>query len=128
MANEMKLYTGLVVTKGEIRENDVPRQIQVTMNGTGWSGGVQAIGTSTHVAVAFGANLSTNVGFGMLVNLSTSTSTSDYIQLGLDVSGTFYQFEKLRPTHRHELQLGTKDIYAKAFGASQNLQHKFYDE
>jgi hypothetical protein len=89
MSAEIQAMTGLIVKKGQTRL-DVAKQIEnFDMAGTRVAQFQQTIGT-TYEAIAWPADMA-NQGFAHFRNIDPT----NYIELGLVVSATFYPFAKL---------------------------------
>ncbi len=83
---------------------------------------VQPISNAAHSALDLG-NVTTP-GWATLVNLDDT----NYVEIGIDVSGTFYPFIKLKPGERCLCRLGTTAPYAKANTASVDLFYIIYND
>src|SRR4051812_28146136 len=99
MANEGTAVFQLTVTKGNFSDTrSINHNFDVT--GTYSASGVQNIGT-TQELIAIGSDVAT-LGYATIRNLDVT----NYVQLGLVVSATFYPFAKLKPGEACQLRLG----------------------
>jgi hypothetical protein len=87
--------------------------------GSKWSGEIQAIGFATHEVLDIGSDIAT-AGWAFLRN----QDATNYVEIGLVVTATFYPFAKLMPGEWAIIPLGTLSIYAKANTASVDLEHQ----
>lgn len=113
---EIQLTTRLQVAKGYLKLTR-DRIQNISMTGTRYSAGVQDIGFAAHEALTIGSDVGT-AGWGEFRNLDTT----NFVQIGLDVAGTFYPFAKLLPGESFPVPLATKDLYAKADTAAVQLE------
>lgn len=107
MANEINLQTQLSAKKGLL---SVQRAVSVRADlaGDQYAGGAQSIGFAAHEAV----NMGDVSAAGCFIFLNTDPA--NYVEVGIDVSGTFYPFIKLLPGESSAGRLGTNAPYAKA--------------
>lgn len=119
MANEISLNATIQYAKGNFADQRTI-QCQADVSGTVATGGVQKIGT-THEAVNMG-DVGT-AGWAWFLN----TDATNFITLGIVVSGTFYPVMKLKPKIGFPLCLGTNALYAKADTAEATLQYTIYE-
>ena len=116
MANEITLNLSMSVSKGFLTASRAVQPLRVTMAGTRYSDNGQAIGFAAHEQVVIGADVGTE-GYAFFRNLDAT----NFVQIGVDVSGTFYPFAKLKAGEAAVLRLATGTIYAKADTASVDL-------
>lgn len=83
MANEITITSGLQIIKGSLRSIIGPTSVTADLTGSRLIRNVQAVGT-THEALVVGDLAS--AGYCTITNLDTT----NYAELGVDVSGTFY--------------------------------------
>lgn len=116
MADEISFSVSLKATKSSFVLPQHSTADTVDMATAGQAGGVQTVGT-THETIGV-TDLSTP-GWSYFKNLDTT----NYVELGRDVSASFYPFVKLLPGEACVLRLGTTAPYAKANTASVKLQY-----
>jgi len=119
MSNEITLSQSLKVQKGYFTFG--PRAINslgVTMTGTHSDGRVQDIGT-TEESLAISADVAT-LGYCTMRN----NDTTNYVQIGVKPSGTFFPLLKLKPGESAQFRWDPSATpYAKANTASVPLEH-----
>lgn len=118
MSGEIRLQYTLTATKSSLRMTPPSKSLAIDLSGTRLSGGVQDIGT-THEAIAFDSDLA-SIGWGELVNLDAT----NYVEIGRDVSGTFYGVIKLLPGESCPVRLATTALYARANTSAVKLQYQ----
>lgn len=117
MANEIQITTGLSCINGTFKYTTNVNNFRADQTTPGKSSNTQTIGFAAHEALGVGADLGTP-GFAIFTNLDTT----NYVQVGLDVSGTFYPVLKIMPGHSAgPLQLATSTLYAQANVAAVEL-------
>lgn len=115
MANEITLSTNLQLTNGGTKAGrNVSKRI--SQSTARHSGNVQNIGT-TQEAVVVASDIATP-GFASFVNLDAT----NYLEIGLVVSATFYPLAKLEPGEPAVFRLATGTFYAKANTAACDLE------
>mgnify|MGYP003134299256 FL=1 len=116
MANEIYYTTGLQVVHDDLLLdiNDLARTCD--MAGHIVTRDVKAVPTTAAGTALDLASISTQ-GFAHFVNLDST----NYIEIGVQVSSTFYPFVKLKAGEACLLSLGTSAPYARANTASVNL-------
>jgi len=120
MANEITFSTSLKVTKGDFTDSKSGSDTADMATATA-AGGTPSIGTSSHEAI-----LVTDVGTPGWAWFKNIDATN-YVQIGVDVSATFYPFVKLLPGESCVLRLGTTAPYAKANTGAVKLQYLILD-
>lgn len=109
MANEITLNLGLRAAKDGV---EIVRQINGLNRDwatAGYSANVQTISNTAHEALGVGADVAT-AGYCWLRNLDED----HYIDVGLDVSATFYGLVRLGPGEAALLPVSTTSLYARA--------------
>ncbi len=91
MANEIVLSIALTVAKSGFKHS-LNDQLQATQNALGESSGIMVVPTTPGGTVLPVGNVSTS-GVIYLKNLDTT----NYVQCGIQVSGTFYPLPRLNP-------------------------------
>lgn len=114
MVDEISVYHGLKVLKSGLRLDVLPATDKFDMAGTHKYSNVQDVGTA-YEALAFGADLGTQ-GWAHFTNLDVT----NYVELGLEVSGAFYPFAKLLAGESAMFPIGGA-LFAKANTASVKL-------
>lgn len=121
MANEVTVSAQLAVRSGNLDMADSSRaQFDLADTTPPVAAGVATIGT-THEAIPMG-DVSA-AGWAYFKNVGTTNE----VQIGVDVSSTFYPFAELEPGEFAVLPLGTNAPYAKADTAAEPLQYKIYE-
>ena len=116
MANEIYYTLGLQIVNGNLLLdiNDLARTCD--MAGTIVARDVKAVPTTAAGTALDLASISTQ-GFAHFINLDAT----NYIEIGVQVSSTFYPFVKLKAGEACLLPLGTSAPFARANTASVNL-------
>ena len=115
MANEIKLTCSLTASKGGSSVSKVRGQFTATWNGDQYVDRSQVIGT-THELLEIPAEITT-AGVGVFRNLDAT----NYVELGVQVSATFYPLVKIPPGESCIFRLSIVAAYAKAHTASVKL-------
>lgn len=121
MADEIRLVSGLRVTKGSLSLEKRQTTQLIDLAGTDYSAGTQSIPTTgTGTAVALTAAVGTPG-----VARFTNTDTTNYVELGRQVAGAFYAFVKLKAGESFDFRLGCSNsqIYAVANTSAVTLEH-----
>jgi hypothetical protein len=117
MANELTVNFSLAFVKGESRVSIPSRQMQVDVSGTPKISNTQTIGTS-HEAMVLGDVSS----LGAMWCLNTDAT--NYVEIGVDVGGTFYSVIRLAPGDWGFIpRVGTSAPYARANTSSVGLEY-----
>jgi hypothetical protein len=116
MANEIRTSVRLQVTKGNLTIDRSTNSGRATMSGTRMSSVVQNIGT-TYEAVSISSEVGT-AGWAYLKN----NDTTNYVEVGLEVSAAFHPFLKLKAGEAAVLRLATDTIFARADTAATDLE------
>lgn len=118
MAQEIQIVSSLTVNKGFLSLARDPGAQQIDMSGTRYDGGVQDIGFSTHEQLVFKSDFGTP-GWAYFRNLDAT----NFVQVGVVVSATFYPLVKLFAGEACVFPLATSTIYAKADTAAVKLEY-----
>lgn len=118
MANEITLTGSLSIAATNFAESFQPGALSIDLASTAGAGGAQTIGHSAHEQIAKGDT--TNGGVFFFRNLDET----NFVEIGLEVSSTFYPFLKLLAGEYAVGRLATADIFAQADTASINLQYR----
>ena len=121
MSSEITLNFGLKLAKGNASYLISPFSKSVDFAGARFVSPIQAIGTGSHEALNV-TDLAT-AGYFYAIN----TDASNFVQIGLDVSATFYPFAKLLAGQAMLMPAAVLTLYAKADTASVNLQYVFLE-
>lgn len=117
MASELLITTRLRFRKGSIDTADRGvSNLAVNVAGDAYQSAVQNIGT-THEIIVIPAEIAT-AGYIQFRNLDPT----NYIEIGLLVSGTFYPCAKMKAGEPALFRAGTNSLYAKANTAACNLE------
>lgn len=124
MANEISVNATLAVRKGNLSETrSTSGSFTLNAANPAKAAGIASIGFATHEAIAIG-DVAT-AGWARFKNVDAT----NYVEIGLVVSATFYPFLKLKAGEpAGPLRLGTNTIYAKANTAAVLLDYEIYDD
>lgn len=115
MANEISITQNISATKGN-QTYSRSRSYRADWTTARMDGQTQSIGT-THEALTVSADVATN-GMGYFTNLDAT----NYVEIGRDVTGTFYPVAKLKPGESAEFRVAAGvTLYAKANTAACDL-------
>jgi len=122
MANEIQLSTSIKVANGNFAES-ITRSLSVNQSNIGAAGGSQVVPT-TSAGTAITISTLTAFGFAVFQNLDAT----NFVQIGVQVSGTFYPLLKLFPGESNQLRLEPSATpYARADTASVKLFSRVYE-
>ncbi|AMV34324.1 hypothetical protein VN12_19520 [Pirellula sp. SH-Sr6A] len=122
MADEITTTFSLTYAKGESRLSIPGKQLQVDSASYPKISNTQTVGT-THEALVLGDV--TNCGAAYFVN----TDPTNYVDIGVDVGGTFYGLIRLMPgDFAFAPRLATNAPYAKANTASVSLDYTIFSQ
>lgn len=121
MPGTIQMNTSLTwQTEDGVTENEELSE-SIVMAGSIVSSNVQTIGFSAHEAVEIPTDLAAGTArWAFLKNVDPT----NYIEIGLVVSGTFYPLIRLYPGMGHPISLATNTFYAKAAVAPARLKVK----
>jgi len=122
MSNEVTITAAVKVANGNLSEDWSKRNLKVDQAAANAAGSVQSIGFAAHEQIVL-TDIGT-AGYAFFKN----TDATNYIEIGLDVGGTFYPFAKLKPGEPGVIRLATKVIYAKANTAAVKLQTRVLED
>ena len=119
MANEITFNYRMTATKGSITRTR-NRSFNADWNTAKYDGKVQniAAGGTAGVALTFAAL--TTGGLGYFTNLDTT----NFVEIGLQVAGTFYPFAKLKAGESYPFRLAVLTLYARANTAAVDLEYE----
>ena len=122
MANEIKMQASLAINTTNFSESFQPGAISIDLASNKGDGGVQEISHSGAAAQgeALGVDDVTVGGVCFFRNLDET----NYVEIGFQVSSTFYPFLKLLPGEFSVGRLGNAAPYARANTANVNLQYR----
>lgn len=121
MADEIVLTIGLRVTKSELKFVREQANLYYDLTGDKYISNVAEISESAHELLETG-DLAT-AGVAVFKNLDAT----NYVEVGLDVSSTFYPLIRLDPGEEFPLKLATLAVYAKADTAAVDLQYTIFE-
>lgn len=116
MAKEITITAKLSVTNGSLKISRGETSRQVDQAAAGYAARAQVIGNSAHEALDIGSDVSA-AGCYYLRNLDAT----NYVTIGVDVSGTYCPLLKLLPGEEHVGRFAINAPYAKANAASVKL-------
>ena len=122
MADEITMTGSLSITATNFREQFNPGTISIDLASNKGDGGVQEISHSGSAAQGetIGVTDVTVGGICFFRNLDEK----NYVEIGIQVGGTFYAFLKLLPGEFSMGRIGTSAPYARANTANVNLQYR----
>lgn len=122
MANEISVTSALSVAKTELAmSRSGTKQFDLTAAVPAMSPGIIEVGTS-HEALDLG-DVAGAGGFCWFQNLGPT----NYVELGVDVSATFYPLVRLYPGQATVFALGTTAPYARANSAAVRMEALILD-
>lgn len=123
MANEITVTGTLTVRKGYL-DSSRSRSRSHTLNAASpaKASGIASIGFAAHEALPMG-DVAT-AGWARFENLDAT----NYVQIGVDNTGTFIPVIKLMPSECVIVRLATNAPYAKANTAAVKLDYEIYDD
>ncbi len=116
MANEITVTAFLKAVKGEYSDQ-ASHQDTLDMTGAIGVRNVQTVGFAAHEALVLGDV--TTCGWAYFKN----TDATNYVQIGVDTTGTFRAVIKLKPGEGGVIRLATNAPYAQAAVAAVNLHY-----
>jgi hypothetical protein len=122
MANEVAYQFQITLNNGGLKDQYSSSSVTADQSTAALVRNVQTISSVSHAALDLGSL--TTPGFAVFQNLDAT----NYIEIGIDVSGTFYPFMKLNPGDQGMVKLGTTAPYALADTASISLFYIIYDD
>jgi hypothetical protein len=127
MANEIMVTVRFKAQKpGAYALDRAPGEIAANWTGVETSEGVANIGT-TEEAIP-NANVNDNEGWAFFRNLETTVGASNYIELGVKPSTTFYPMCRLLPGEVAVMRLSpAQEYYAKSNGAARDLEYRILE-
>lgn len=123
MAGEITLTAKIAVLKGSLVQRFDPGTLTLDMSGTTGDGAIQSIPT-TAAGTALDVSALTTAGWSYFCN----TDSTYYIEVGVQVAGTFYPFMKLKAGEACVLRLGTNAPYARANTSAAPLQYFIFND
>lgn len=123
MADEITVNLRISVLKGNLTQRFDPGALSFDMTGSTGVGGVASIPT-TAAGTALAVGSVTTAGWCWFRN----TDTANYIEVGVQVGGTFYPAMKLKAGEAGIFRLGTNAPYARANTAAANLHYFIFQD
>ena len=122
MASEINYNAQINIRKGNLLENFNPGSITIDLASELGDGGVQLISHSGGAAEgeAFGVADVTNGGIYFFRNLDDT----NYVEIGIQVSSTFYPFMKLLAGEYAIGRIGTAAPFGRANTGNVNVQYR----
>lgn len=114
MANEITLTVGVLASKNSLSVQLAPKSFQTDLTGSRFIRNVQSVGTTQEALVV--GDLATAGVYSM-----TNLDDTNYAELGVDVSGTFYPVDKILPGETIQGRLSSLARHVKADTAAVNL-------
>jgi hypothetical protein len=109
--NEIRVTAQLFLNNGNLTLDRIVGGLQLDQAVPGYSASVQKIGAGAHEQIMISTDIDTP-GYAYFRNLDDNES----IQVGLDVSSTFYPLIELGPAEVALLPLADVDLYAISLG------------
>lgn len=124
MANEITVTESLGVKTGYLDDSPavVTRKYNLSATPPLMAGGIHTIGFAAHEALPMGDV--TTAGWGHFENLDTT----NFIEIGKDVGGTFHGVLKLKAGERFPCRLGINAPYAKSDTGAVKLRWRIYND
>ena len=122
MADEITMTGSLAISATNFREQYSPGQISIDLASNKGDGGVQEISHSGSAAQGEALSV-TDVSVGGVYFMRNLDETN-YVEVGFQVSSTFYAFLKLLPGEYSIGRIGNAAPYARANTANVNLQYR----
>lgn len=119
MADEITINLRLQVSNGFLVHREDPGVLGVTMTGKNGTGGIQNIVAGGTAGETITMGDTGTAGYAFFRN----TDTANFVEIGIQVTGTFYPFVKLKAGESCVLRLGTNTPYARSNTATTNLQY-----
>jgi hypothetical protein len=121
MADEIAINTSLTITKDPLRySRSESAQASLAASTPARAGGVITVNT-TEGLVPIGSVAS--AGYGIFKNLDAT----NYVELGIVVSSTFYPLIRLKPGTAVAFHLATNSLYARANTAACRMDYDLFD-
>ena len=120
MANEISYQFQSLLNNAGLSDSFSSGSVSVDQATASLIRNVQLITQAAHVALMLGDVVTP--GYVVFQNLDDT----NYISIGIDVAGTFHEFERVYPGEKHLLRLGTTAPYALANTADANLFYIIY--
>lgn len=120
MSNEITYQFQILLNNGRLKDQYSSSSIAASQSTAALVRNVETISNAAHSALDL-AGVSTP-GFMVVQNLDPT----NYIEVGIDVGGTFYAFLKLKPGEQGMVRLGTTAPYALANTAPAKLFYVIY--
>ncbi len=108
MANEININGAMYAKKGNVDIQRPLPNLEIDWTGNDYAWQSQSIAT-TATQITIPGSISAG-GFAVIQNLDTT----NYVEIGLYISSTFYPLMKIKPGKWNLISLGTTTIYAKA--------------
>lgn len=122
MADEIKMNASISVRDTNYSETFNPGTVSIDLADTKGSGGVQVISDSGSAAEGEAIDV-TDVAVGGVFYFR-NTDATNYVEIGFQVSATFYPFLKLLAGEFAVGRLGNAAPYGRANTANVNLQYR----
>ena len=125
MSDEITIVAGLKASLGAfvVERANLTKMATLATSPPARSLNVQTIGTGVAgnaLAIATGVNITG--GCGWFKN-TMSTNTGNYVDVGVQVAGTFYPVARLRPGEATTFRAATLALYARAASGNVSLEH-----
>lgn len=126
MAGEIQVIAEVSIKKGSLdwRSPGSNSRQSLTLTGTGVGTGGRASIPTTAGGTALATTGITTPGIAYFRNLDTT----NYIELGRQVGGTFYPFVKLKAGEFYIFRLGTTAPYAMANSGAVVLEYQMFED
>lgn len=122
MADEMNLQVNLNYTKDKV---SLARNVtqKITVSGADYSDQTQDVSNSAHEALSINSDIGTK-GVVYIRNLDAT----NYVEVGVDVSTTFYPLIKIKPGEMQVWRLAAVSPYVKANTATVKIQVLVFED
>jgi hypothetical protein len=120
VSNEISYQFQIVLNNVKLKDQYSSNSVSATQSTAALMRNVQSISNSAHSALDLGSVVTP--GFAVFQNLDST----NYIEVGIDVTGAFYPFLKLKAGEQGIVRLGISAPYAKANVAAVSLFYVIY--
>ena len=120
MSNEVSYQFQIILNNGKLKDQYSSNSVSATQSTAALMRNVQTISNAAHSALDLGSVVTP--GFAVFQNLDST----NYVEVGIDVTGVFYPFMKLKAGEQGIVRLGISAPYAKANTSSVSLFYAIY--
>ena len=126
MSNEISVTAKIDVINGYLEDRRNLSNFKITQDAVGGNGGIQSIGTAAGGETIVMGDVSTK-GWAWFRNIEAAGG--NYVDIGLQVSGTFYPLAKLEPGEPAMFRINNAaTVYARADTGAVNLLYMVLED